>query len=190
MAIVTAAEPTPDALRAALSEPDALYEIVDGQIVEVPGMSVYASVIARRLMEAIRAAARPARLGAAMIETMFILDAEKNLRRRPDVAFVSTERWPFARPLPTEGDFEVVPDLVIEVVSPQDRGGEIAKKTREYFRHNVRQVWIVLPETREIAIYRSPKTIEVFEEGDEFTAEDLLPGLRIRMDDLFSTAID
>src|SRR4051812_30152500 len=145
MATLSSADPTPQELHAALSGPEALYEIVGGQVIEVPGMSAYASVIARRLLIAIEATARPAQLGAAMIETMFILDPVRNLRRRPDLAFVSAERWPLDRGLPTEGDFDVVPDLVIEVVSPNDLGGQIAKKTREYFRYNVRQVWIVQP---------------------------------------------
>ncbi len=125
-----------------------------------------------------------------MIETLFILDPIRNLRRRPDVAFVSAERWPLDRSLPPEGDFEVVPDLAIEVVSPDDRGGEIRKKAREYLGHGMRQVWIVWPETREVVLHRSPKQIEVFEEGDELTSEDLLPGLRVSLNALFSSAID
>ncbi len=100
---VTAAEPTPEELRAALSDPDALYEIVDGRIIEVPSMSVYAAVIADRLKDAIKATVRPARLSMTFIETLFILDIDTNLRRRPDVAFISAERWPLDHAMPTEG---------------------------------------------------------------------------------------
>jgi hypothetical protein len=46
--VTTAADPTPQELRAALSHPDALYEIVDGQIIEIPGLGAYASMIADR----------------------------------------------------------------------------------------------------------------------------------------------
>jgi Uma2 family endonuclease len=190
MATVAHADPTPQELRAALSQPDALYEVVDGKIIEVPGMSFYASSIAERIRDGIRDVIRPARLGFVRIETVFIIDSERNLRRRPDVAFVSSERWPMERPQPTEGDLDVVPDLVVEVISPNDTGGAIARKRREYFRHGVRQVWSVEPETREVFVYRSPKQIEVFEEGDFLEVPDLLPGLRVSIDDLFSTAID
>ena len=92
--------------------------------------------------------------------------------------------------MPTTGDAEVVPDLAVEVIGPNDTGGAIARKIREYLRHGVRQVWIVQPETREVSIYRSPKRIEVFEEGDVLAAADLLPGLLVPLDNLFSTAID
>jgi len=187
---VSAAEPTREELSAALSDPDALYEIVDGRIIEVPSKGVYAAVIAMRLKERIAAIAEPQRLGVTFIETMFILDIDTNLRRRPDVAYVSAERWPLDRPMPTEGEIEVVPDLVIEIISPSDRSGEVSKKTRDYFRHNVRQVWIVQPETREIFIHRPTKSIELFEEGVVLKAEDILPGLRIPIAGLFSTTFD
>ena len=122
-------DPTLEELRAALSDPDALYEIVDGRIMEVPGMSVYAGIIAQRLWDGIRAVARPSRSGFVMIETMFILDVVKNLRRRPDVAFVSAERWPLDRPVPTTGEIEVVPDLAVEVVSPNDTGARSPRRS-------------------------------------------------------------
>jgi Uma2 family endonuclease len=188
--LTVVADPTYEDLHAAFSDPDALYEIVDGQILEVAGMSAYASRIALRLERTIAGVAEANGLGFTTIETMFILDPVKNLRRRPDVAFVSAERWPLDRPMPSEGEFEVVPDLVVELMSPSDLIGETAKKRREYFRYNVRQVWSVQPETRSITIYRSTKQIEVFEEGDELTAEDLLPGLRVSLAALFSTTID
>jgi Uma2 family endonuclease len=190
MATATIADPTPQELRAALSHPDALYEIVDGRIIEVPGMSAYASRIARRLSIAIESIACPAGLGFTCIETMFILDVAKNLRRRPDVAFVSVERWPSDRELPTEGEFVVVPDLVVEIDSPNHLHAEVAKKTREYFRHGVRQVWIVQPETREITVQHSPKQVEIFEDGDILEGGSILPGLRVNIADLFSTAIE
>ena len=44
------------------------------------------------------------KLGRVVIEGLFILDSEKNLRRVPDTAFVSVERWPLERRLPASGD--------------------------------------------------------------------------------------
>ena len=190
MTTVTVSEPTYEELKAALSDPDALYEIVDGQIVEIPSMSVYSATIARRILFAIQDVARPARLGVAMIETMFILDPVANTQRRPDVAFVSAERWPLDRPISTTGEIEVVPDLAIEVVSPSNKRGELSRKVRQYFRLGVRQVWVVEPETHEIFVHHSPKTIEIFEDGDILDAGEIIPGLRLVVFDLFSTAID
>ena len=41
-------------------------------------------------------------------------------QRRPDVAFVSYNRWPRQRRVPRTEAWEVVPNLVVEVVSPTD----------------------------------------------------------------------
>src|SRR5437899_12541857 len=83
-------------------------------------------------------------LGTVLIEGLFILDSEGDLRRRPDVAFVSAERWPLDRPIPEDGDWEVIPDLAIEVTSTYDLWDGVLAKMHEYFDKGVRQVWIVV----------------------------------------------
>ncbi len=191
MTTIAIADPTSQELRAALSHPDALYEMVGSRIIEVPAMSAYTSTVAERLWMAIRSVVHPAGLGFVKIETMFILDVAKNIRRRPDVAFVSVERWPHDREMPAEGEFVVIPDLVIEVVSPTDLLSEDAAKRRAYLRYGVRQVWTVLPETREITVHHaSPKRVEEFEEGDILEGNPMLPGLRVVVADLFRRTPD
>jgi Uma2 family endonuclease len=77
-----------------------LYEIVNGQRVELPPMSAYATWIASRLHGRLWPYAEDKGLGVSVAEMLFVLNAEHNLRRRPDVAFVSTARWPLDRALP------------------------------------------------------------------------------------------
>src|SRR5919199_5205808 len=77
-----------------------LYEIVNGQRVELPPMSVYATWLATRLQNRLGPYVEDKGLGTPATEMLFILDAEHDLRRRPDVAFVSTARWPLDRALP------------------------------------------------------------------------------------------
>ena len=69
-----------------------LYEIVNGQRVELPPMSAYAMWLASRLHIRLGLYAEDKELGVSVAEMLFMLDAEHNLRRRPDVAFVSTAR--------------------------------------------------------------------------------------------------
>ena len=42
-----------------------------------------------------------------------------------DVAFVSYERWSRQRPVPCTEAWEVVPNLVVEVISPSEKGNDI-----------------------------------------------------------------
>jgi Uma2 family endonuclease len=77
-------------------------------------MSIYATWIASILHISLGAYAAANRLGKVVMEGLFILDANSDLRRRPDVAFVAADRWPLDRPLPERGDWEVTPSLAIE----------------------------------------------------------------------------
>src|SRR5215475_11098498 len=69
-----------------------LYEIVNGQREDLPLMSAYATWIASRLHGRLWPYTEDKGLGVSVSEMLFVLDAEHNLRRRPDVAFVSTAR--------------------------------------------------------------------------------------------------
>jgi Uma2 family endonuclease len=110
----------------------------------------------------------------------------RDIRRRPDVAFVSAQKWPLDQPLPETGDWEVIPDLAVEVVSPNDVFQDVLKKMAEYFRLGVRQVWIIIPSHRQIYCYDSPTTSpRVLNVGEELDGGTLLPGLRLPVGSLF-----
>ena len=91
-------------------------------------------------------------------EMLFVLDAEHNLRRRPDVAFVSTARWPLDRALPETGDWDVVPDLAVEVISPNDVFKDVLAKVREYFHYGVQVVWVIAPRNGRSTCMTRPRT--------------------------------
>src|SRR5579871_1119549 len=164
---------------------EALYEVVDGRRVELPSMGVYASWIASELQSELRPFAKSRRLGTVVMEALFILDAERNLRRRPDIAFVSSQRWPLDRPIPEEGDWEVVPDLAVEVTSPNDRFEEVFTKIAEYFRYEIRQAWIVAPRIQNVLIFDSLTKLRILTAADELDGGELLPGFRLPLASLF-----
>ncbi len=79
---------------------DELYEMVDGQRIEKPAMSVYAVLVASQLIRKLGRFADDQDSGETVSEMLFRLplkeDAYRN--RRPDVAYVSFDRWPSDRP--------------------------------------------------------------------------------------------
>ena len=89
---------------------DCFYEVVDGQIVELPPMGVYETRIATLLALAIGSVVEPRKLGRVVVETMFWLNRSGEPQRRPDLAFVSAKRWPLNRKLPRGEAWDVVPD--------------------------------------------------------------------------------
>ena len=61
----------------------------------------------------------------------------------PDAAFISNERWT-AGPLPAEGEFiRIVPDLVVEILSPSTASRDRGEKRGIYERNGVREYWLV-----------------------------------------------
>ena len=123
---------------------DPLYEIIDGERVELPPMSAYAGRVSFRIAATINQFANANQLGEVVHEGLFKLALDRDRNRRPDAAFVSFERWPRDRGMPIAGNaWEVTPDLVVEVVSPSDRVDELKEKIVEYFQAGVRQVWVV-----------------------------------------------
>ena len=100
---------------------DALYEVIAGQIVGQVSKWALMKPVASQLIRLMNTSNVVNELGHVVSEILFRLDpAHEISKRRPDVAFVSVlTRWP--RNLPRgakEEAWDVVPDLVIEVVSP------------------------------------------------------------------------
>src|SRR6266568_6263579 len=165
-----------------------LYEIINGQRVDLPPMSAYTTWIASRLHLRLGLYAEDKGLGVSVAEMLFVLDAEHNLRRRLDVAFVSTARWPLDRALPETGDWDVVPDLAIEVISPNDVFKDVLAKVREYFHYGVQVVWVIAPEEQQVYVYDAPTHVRILTGQDELTGGEVVPGFRIPLGHLFQHA--
>lgn len=182
--MATVLEPRTDPGRTSVGD-DALYEIVDGQRVDLPPMGIHSNLIASCLYILLYDHVSERNLGTALTEALLILDEEANLRRRPDVAFVSAERWPLDRVIPETGDWAVVPDLAIEVTSPHDAYADVIAKVHEYFEHGVREVWIVDPLNRVATVHQSPFDAHTLR-ADQSLSTPLLPGLTISLGDVFA----
>jgi Uma2 family endonuclease len=165
-------------------EPDGLYEVVDGQIVEKP-MGVYEYWLAGLFYGAIDRYTEDHPVGHAVIEMMFDLRPHVDRERRPDVAFISFERWGPDRPIPQSRAWTVIPDLAVEILSPTNPADEIAEKLEDYFKAGVRQVWVVYPRQRKIYVYRSVTAVEILGPGGEVDGGDVLPGFRRSVQSLF-----
>jgi Uma2 family endonuclease len=127
-------------------------------------------------------------LGRVLQAMIFDLRPTVDRERRPDVAFVSFERWARSRRVPQARSWAVVPDLAIEIVSATNTVDEVAEKLDEYFRVGVRLVWVVYPRQCWIYVYRSPKEIQVRALGDELDGGDVLPAFRVRLEQIFEQA--
>ncbi len=167
------------------AEPEGLYEVIGTEVREKPPMGAYEYDLALVLAEAINAIARPLGLGRAFVEMLFDLRPAVDRSRRPDVAFVSTERWPMTRRAPREAAWKLAPDLAVEIVSPSNEVSDLLRKVEEYFRAGVRAVWVIEPDVLKVYAYTSPTAVRIFAVGDELDGGEVVPGFRIALSDLF-----
>lgn len=179
MSTVLEAAPTTSS---GLPESDQLYEIVDGERVEKV-MSAYAGWVAAELHDHLSAYLRGKTVGKSIPEVVFVLDEGRNLRRRPDVAYLSAEKWPVGAPPPPTGDWAVVPDVAVEVLSPSNRYEDVLHKLREYFQYGVREVWLVSPSERIVQVFTSPERLRNFDVGEQLSSP-LIPGWSIPIETL------
>jgi Uma2 family endonuclease len=166
------------------------YEFVDGRWIETPTMSSFASIVANRLNGSllIHIGQQTPCPGQMVVEALFRIPLTKDASRKrvPDVAFVSSERWPIDRPMSLYEDaWDVVPDLAVEVVSPSDIAQNLLGKVKEYFQAGVRLVWVAYPVPRCIHVYEAWNRIRVVTESDILDGGEVLPGFRQALDRLF-----
>jgi Uma2 family endonuclease len=165
---------------------DVLYEVIDGRVVEKPPMGALETCTMIWLNRLLTASEAISRLGVVAPETLFLLDRAGKLKRRPDMAFVSFERWPIQRPVTMEEAWEVVPELAIEVISKTNLFTEVVDEVNDYFRAGVRLVWLILPVQKLVYAYRSPTDVRILQPGDDLDGGDVVPGFRLPVRDLFT----
>jgi Uma2 family endonuclease len=106
-------------------------------------------------------------------DTGFKIASDPDTVRGPDIAFISRERLPDPHTL----SFPVLgPDLVVEVLSPNDRPGETLTKVGDWLEAGARIVWVIDPERRIARIYRQDGTETMVRETEPLDGEDVLPG--------------
>jgi Uma2 family endonuclease len=106
-------------------------------------------------------------------ETGFTLAGHPDTVRAPDVAFVSREHLPSPEPV---GFPDLAPDLVVEVLSPGERPGELLAKIADWLSAGTRLVWVIDPERRLARVYRQDGTERIVAAAETLDGEDVVPG--------------
>lgn len=162
-------------------DPDKHYEMVNGQPEEKEMAGARHSGVGTRLIIEMGIHVKANKLGAIYgADGSFTIGSKE---RMPDISFLSLDR------IPIEGEPEkawpLAPDLAVEVVSPNDLHDKVIDKIYEYFNAGVRQVWLISPEHKTVTIYHSPTKTTILTENDELTSDDLLPGFRCALREIF-----
>ncbi len=98
-------------------------------------------------------------------------------RLGPDACWISAERWDALPEAARTPPFAaIVPDFVVEIVSPSNRGPELADKVRRYLEGGARLIWVIHPRNRTVSIYRPDQKPEILQDPETLGGGDVLPG--------------
>ena len=156
------------------SIPDKQVELIRGRLVVREPPSTHHGAVAGNLAFELSVCVREKKLGQVFPQdTGFKIASDPDTVRGPDVAFVSKERLDR---IPEEGYADLAPDLVVEVISPSDRPGEVLAKIGEWLDAGARCAWIIDPRRREARVFHADASVSIIGEDDSLDGGDVLPG--------------
>ena len=162
--------------------PDKQVELVKGVLVvrELPGLRH--ARVAVDLTLRLGVLVREGALGRVYAEAGFKLASDPDTVRGPDIAFIMRDRIP--DPEPT-GFAHFAPDLVVEVMSPGDRAGELLAKVADWLSAGTRLVWVLDPARRVARVYRDDGTEQILTADESLDGGEVVPGFSCPLSEIF-----
>lgn len=162
---------------------DVRYELDDGRLVVMPPPGDIHGAVQANFATQFKIQGEFTGLGRARTEVGVILRRNPDRLVGADVAFITATALPIRRS--SEGYLETIPDLVVEIRSPNDTGPEVQAKVDEYLAAGVRVVWVADPDPRTVTAHRAGQPPRVFGPADTLTVPDVIPGFQASVADLF-----
>ena len=110
-------------------------------------------------------------------------------RRSPDASWIRLDKWNALTLKEKQGFPPVVPDFVIELVSPSDlrnqRYEQLQNKMREYLDNGVELGWLIEPAAKTAEIYHSDKQVKILNNPQTLSGENVLPGFVLDLSEIF-----
>ena len=164
---------------------DRIVDLVEGEIVDMPLPSGEHGEILSLLVAKVASFVYGNKLGRVTTgDAGFLLERNPDGRdtiRGLDLAFISTNKAPILLP---NRFLEIAPDLAVEVILPSNVASDIHLKIRQLLRTGTQLIWVVYPESKTVDVHTASGAFTL-EENDSLSGDDVLPGLEIRVGDIF-----
>lgn len=167
------------------------FELINGELVTLAPTKKSHNKISKRIYDQILFYLVENDIGEVFFETTFILEDVTNWvagSRVPDISFYEKSRYEVheeQNPDTEQKPFILVPDLVVEVVSPTDKYSEINVKVDTYLTDGVKLIWIVDPQRKTIAAYEDSDSPKTYRLEDTLTGGSVLKGFEVPIIDIF-----
>lgn len=165
---------------------DKRYELVNGEIVEMPPTNLINSIIAAFIVRMFGNFIDENQIQAHVAGADGGYAITNEDVRIPDVSVIFIERKP------NLGDMKAIvsPDLAVELISPSETPRMVNEKTALYLNNGTKLVWNVYPQERVVEAWTMGTAgkleMETFFEGASVTGGDVLPGFTLEISKIFS----
>lgn len=161
---------------------DKRYELVEGELIMVPAPNTEHQRIIGNLYLQLRQFVEERKIGEVFIAPYDVVLSRYDVVQ-PDLIFVSEKKLNII----TEQNIQGVPDLVIEILSPDQNRDRIIKK-KLYAKYGIKEYWIVDPESQTVEVMELDKkgyqTVATFSKEDKLTSTTF-PGFSLPLKEIF-----
>lgn len=169
----------------ALPDDGYIHEVVNGELVMSPKNNFQHENICSRLLFALESFNRQHRLGVVLGSSAGFWMFNRNCRA-PDISFIPKARLESLNFKPSAKTFfPGAPDLAVEILSPNNTRREIDERLKDFFASGTQLAWIINPDTESAEVCHSPTQRQLIGPGGFLDGEQLLPGFRYPIADLF-----
>jgi Uma2 family endonuclease len=160
------------------------YELDRGEVVEVTRPAEFHGVLCAWIAHLLWGfALRRGRGCVCSNDTGLLVERDPDTLRGPDLMFIDET---LGLEQLSRKFTQRIPQLVIEVMSPNDRMTKLNRRIGQYLERGVGLVWLLDAEVRSVTVYRRDKYPRVLDDTEELTGEDVLTDLRLAVSELFT----
>jgi Uma2 family endonuclease len=169
----------------ALPDDGKRYELIDGELREMPQLTMWQGEVEANLAMRLHACVQGSALGCVSIgKVAFIVRRNLDRVRAADIAFICQARVP---PLEARQHIlEVIPDLMVEILSKRDTIEEISDKIDDWLGAGVQMLWIVDPFRRTVTIYQPGCDPMLLGAHGVLEGDPVIPGFRCPVTEIFA----
>ena len=156
------------------------FELIHGEIVEKAMPTEEHGIIIHTLSSEIYIFLKANPIARAEIEVRYKMPNDDHNGRQPDLSVMVDTKTPIVR----KGAVPRMPDLAVEVKSPDDKFKVMREKAEYYLANGTRIVWLIYPHERLVEVFRPNVDSEILNETHELNGGDVLPGFTLAIRDL------
>ena len=169
----------------AMKECKPYLELIDGEVVQKSMAGLSHSTMVIELITELRIYLRASGEGRVETELRHI-EREDEWVFLPDISFTLKSRIT-GTPAESRGLVEVLPDLAIEVLSPDDQPGRVSQKIAHYMAAGVRLLWVIDPEAERVTVWQPGEAPRDLAAPAVLNAAPILAGFEVDLAALFAS---